>query len=163
LHTTDDAWQLATIAADGSDLRMITTEPGLHEVPDWSPDGTWLAYDSSPTSGGDGFHTTLYRINADGSDAKPLGATTTFDVEPRLSPDGGSVLFERLTFDSSGDQHNALFIRDLATGAEHTIAAAGTSVEHAIWSRDGQNIVYNDSPTIGAALPNDQIEAIAAD
>ena len=68
----DGSWQVATIAADGSDLRLLTSGPGIHEIPSWSPDGTWLAYDSSDVGLDDPtFQATLWRIDADGSDAAP--------------------------------------------------------------------------------------------
>src|SRR5687768_4569534 len=31
--------QIATIKPDGSDLRVITSGPGIHEIPSWSPSG----------------------------------------------------------------------------------------------------------------------------
>lgn len=159
----DGSWQIATMAPDGSDVRVLTTDNVISEVPSWSPDGTWLAYDSSPTlPGGDGFHTTLWRIDADGSNPTQLGDPSTFDVEPRVSPDGTEVAFERLTFDG-GIQRQALVVRDIETGVERVITAAGTAVEHANWSPDGAWLIYDVSPVLGGAVPNDQVERIAAD
>ena len=152
------------MAADGSDVRVLTSGEGISEVPTWSPDGTWLAYDYSPTLPIDhpSFHTVLYAMDADGSDPGLLGDPDTFDVEPRISPDGASVLFERLTFPAD-HQRAALMVRDLATGEERTIDAAGGAVEHANWSPDGQWIVYDVAASMTGEVPNDQLERIAAD
>lgn len=88
----DGSWQIATMAADGSDVHVSTSEPGLHEVPTWSPDGTWLAYGHSPLPPDDpAVPTTLWRIDADGSNPRPMGNPRSFDVEPRISPTGGSL------------------------------------------------------------------------
>ena len=40
--------QIATMAADGSDLRVITSGRGIHEVPSWSPNGRRIVFGFSP-------------------------------------------------------------------------------------------------------------------
>lgn len=159
----DGTWQIATMARDGSDVRVLTSGPGIHEVPTWSPDGTWLAYDYSPLMPDDpGFKTVLYRMDADGSNPQLLGDPDTFDVEPRISPDGSSVLFERLTIDNDVQQQ-VMVVRDLASGEERVITAAGTAPTHGFWSPDGKWIIYNIYAEITDEVPNDQVELIAAD
>ena len=151
------------MAADGSDVRVLTSGSGISEVPTWSPDGTWIAYDYSPTLPiDDSFHTVIYRIDADGSNQRLLGNPDTFDVEPRISPDGASVLFERLTF-PDGNQTQVLTVRDLVSGEERDVAAAGNAVEHANWSPDGTWIIYDVSGAMSDEVVDDQLERIAAD
>lgn len=158
----DGSWQIATIAADGSDLRVLTSGPGVSEVPSWSPDGTWIAYDHAPTlPTDDSWHTSLYAIDADGTDPRLIGDPDTFDVEPRVSPDGTRVLFERLTFDPA--YQRALVVRDLATGEEITLEAAGNAVNHANWSPDGAWIVYDVTAEVTGDLEDERLERIAAD
>lgn len=159
----DGTWQLATMASDGSDLGVMTSGPGVSEAPSWSPDGTWLAYDTTPSITVDAsFHTVLRRIAADGSDDRPLGDPDTFDSEPHLSPDGTKVLFARI--DPSGEQQqNTLIVRDLATGEELALDGAGHAAEHPVWSPDGQWVLYQVSPWMGSGLPDVQLERIPAD
>jgi len=163
----DGTWQIATMAADGSDVRVLTTGHGSDGAT-WSPDGTWIAYNYAivpPTEAAfsDGtFHTVLYRMEADGSNPQLLGDPDAFDVEPRISPDGTRVLFERLSFEG-GDQQNVLWVRDLASGEERAITAAGNAVEHANWSPDGEWIIYDVASWMTDSVPNDRLERIAAD
>jgi Tol biopolymer transport system component len=154
----DGSWQVATMAADGSDIRMLTSGAGVHEVPTWSPDGTWLAYDYSPTMPSDpAFRTQLWRMDADGGKQELLGSADTFDIEPRISPDGRSILFQRLT---NGGETSTLTVRDIATGQETSFPAAGTLAHHPTWSPDGQWITYNTGRTNER---RDQVEQVAAD
>ena len=142
LVDSDQARQIATIAADGSDLQLLTSGAGVHEAPSWSPDGSWIAYGYSPIPPhGPGFHTVLYRMDADGSNQGPLGDPDADDYEPKISPDGRSVLFQRWT-----GTEEPVMIRDLVTGHERTVLSAGG--HNASWSPDGEAIVVQTDPSI---------------
>jgi Tol biopolymer transport system component len=141
LVDSDQSRQIATIAADGSDLQVLTSGTGVHEAPSWSPDGSWIAYGYSPIPPGPGFHTVLYRMNADGSNQEPLGDPDADDYEPKISPDGRSVLFQRWTGSAE-----PVMIRDLDTGQERTVLDAGG--HNASWSPDGEAIVVQTDPSI---------------
>ena len=157
----DGSWQVATIAADGSDLRILTSTTGYAQTPDWSPDGSWLIYATSPVKCSreplcESLNETLWRMNADGSDQRLIGnaPSSAWDWEPRLSPDGREVVFARNT--PAGDYRWILMIRDLETGQERVAKVDTRDLEHPDWSRDGRSIVYHKSP-------NGPIERIPAD
>jgi dipeptidyl aminopeptidase/acylaminoacyl peptidase len=101
-------------------------------------------------------------MDADGSNQELLGNPDTFDTEPRISPDGTQVVFTRLTF-GGGNQQQTIMVRDLASGEERTIEAAGTAPEHPNWSPDGEWIIYDVASWMTDEIPNDQLERIAAD
>jgi hypothetical protein len=69
--------QIATMRPDGTDLRVITSDPGIHEVP-WSPNGRRIVFDFSLEAdpNAPGFETRLWTMRADGSHARPTGDAT---------------------------------------------------------------------------------------
>src|SRR6266851_5500645 len=82
-----------TINPDGTSRRQLTHvgKAQAAGAPDWSPDGTKIAYESNQT--GD------YRIwvmNSDGSGQRRLADDPGFaDLAPAWSPDGARIVFSR--------------------------------------------------------------------
>ena len=77
--------------ADGSNQTQLTFDPARKgQLPDWSPDGTRIAYQSTATGSGD-----IYVMNADGSNKVQLTSTPTPEVGPTWSPDGEQIAFIR--------------------------------------------------------------------
>jgi TolB protein len=151
LAMDDDTWQVATIAADGSDLRILTSTMGYAQTPDWSPDGSWLVYATSPVKCSrdplcESLNETLWRMNADGSDQRLIGnpPSSASDWEPRLSPDGREVVFARNTPETN--YRWTLWIRNLETGEERVAKVDDRDLEHPDWSPDGRFIVYHQAP-----------------
>ena len=133
--------QIATITPDGGDLREITSGPGIHEVPSWSPDGHRIVFDYSPIADPDtpGFETHLWTMRADGSQARPLPMRPAgFDGEPRYSPDGRWIAFGRLIVSTDGDYQQAVFIVDADGGRVRQLTPWEANAEHPTWSPDGR-------------------------
>jgi Tol biopolymer transport system component len=161
LKGPDGSVQIGTMAPDGSDVQVLTEGPGMRAWPSWAPDGTWIAYAYSPTLPDDpSWRTVIYRMNADGSGQELLGEADTFDAEPEISPDGTSVLFRR---DDDAANTSVLVVRDLETGDERVISAAGTAADHPSWSPDGQWIVYNIASWRTGNLADEHVMRVAAD
>jgi TolB protein len=155
----DGDQQIATMTADGQDLRVITSGPGIHEVPSWSPNGRRIVFDFSPVqfdpNNPADFQTRLWTMRADGSKAKPLPMDVPgFDVEPRYSPNRRWIAFARLRVTSSGDEA-AIFIVRAKGGRVQQLTPWGTFVEHPTWSPDSAWITFNS--------PEGTIEAIRPD
>jgi Tol biopolymer transport system component len=155
----DGTWQIATMARDGGDVRVLTSGPGIHTNPSWSPDGTWLVYEHDADPGAPGSHPTLWRMDSDGDGQRPLGSADTIDVDARLSPDGRTVAFVRVS-PESGVETSQLVVRDVVAGVDRELTAAGDGVENPTWSPDGRWIAYN---LPRASNVREQLEKVRAD
>jgi Tol biopolymer transport system component len=40
-------WEIYAITIDGSDLQQLTNHPAIDGMPTWSPDGEWIAFQST--------------------------------------------------------------------------------------------------------------------
>ena len=96
----DDAlyrWQESEVyrlGVDSGELSQVTTRKGPDGAPAPSPDGRMIAYVGHDTTTFDYIESTLYVMNADGSNPRAL--TTDLDRTPRglqWAPDGGGVYF----------------------------------------------------------------------
>src|SRR5262249_40715658 len=87
----DDFADVYVANADGSGLVRLTSDPGPEFDPDWSPDGTKIAYrDSTRGINGDD---EVFVMDADGSHKTNLTNNPANDWGPAWSPDGTRIAF----------------------------------------------------------------------
>lgn len=131
----------ATGEANGG--RIFQATSGMDFAPDWSPNGTSIAFQRS----GDIYVVTVDVAAGTAGSPTPRIAGPTDEGAPAWSPDGNRMAFQR--FDSSGN--SAIFIRDLTTGGETGPIAAGPGTNGApSWSPDGSRISFQAS--VGASM-----------
>ena len=134
---------IATIAADGSDRRVLTHAEGVQEAPDWSPDGQWIAYNQIMSF--DPFLVSIWIMRSDGSAARQI-TNGAIDVEPVFSPDGARVAFGRIAGDSpAGQLESVHVVKTDGTGLREVVPARA-GLEHPDWSPTGRSIVFNIAP-----------------
>jgi len=75
--------EIFTIRPDGSDLRQLTEMDGNATHPDWSPDGTRIAFWLEDQA--------IYVMTADGSDLHEVAAP---GGQPSFTPDGEHLVYE---------------------------------------------------------------------
>jgi dipeptidyl aminopeptidase/acylaminoacyl peptidase len=83
--------------ADGSNPTRLTSTPYLEFYPEWSPDGTKIAFTSN-REGSDNFE--IYVMNADGSGQTNISNNPAYDALPNWSPDGTKIAFESTRHDT---------------------------------------------------------------
>jgi Tol biopolymer transport system component len=149
---------IATINPDGSGFVQLTHEQNDASVePAWSPDGTRMAV-ARPI--GDHPHGIFIIDATTGAilsqvTANPYG---WFDGEPRWSPDGQWIAFDRLKKGGIGGPNGridlvAVFIvRSDGTGLRQLTSGWGTQPANPDWSPDGSKIVYTSAGAFPAPV-----------
>ncbi len=123
-----------TQASDAGPVSNLTNNPARDWNPAWSPRGDQLIFNSD-RDGRD----TLYLMNADGTNARPLFPGESFDdYDAAWSPDGSKIVF---VSDRAGAGRE-LYIADSPGDNIQALTDDGTIKGDLVWSPDGQEIVY---------------------
>jgi dipeptidyl aminopeptidase/acylaminoacyl peptidase len=118
---------------DGSGLAQLTSNAGANFYPNWSPDGSRLAFNSNRDGDWD-----IYVMNADGSQVRQLVNAPGLDDKPQWSPDG-----TRIGFATTRSGTPQLLAVDVATGQETSLVAQPVSGLNPAWSADGSRPAFN--------------------
>jgi TolB protein len=148
-----------TINPDGSGETRITHAPNgtFDDQPDWSPDGSLIAFTRCPVNNGS---CAIYIVYADGSGLKRLSPPCPLhaippkcedDANVTFLPDGKHVVFTRASGnikhgkDWDQIQHSDLVITDLSGGERQVVLASKpyqADYNFAYFSPDGKRFVY---------------------
>jgi TolB protein len=128
--------------ADGSQPQRVADGCGR---PAWSPDGTALAFSAANTG-------TLYVVNADGSNLRPLFAFGPGRQvsDPTWSPDGTKLAFDGWWQDSPGGTHCIFVINANGSGAVCLGDTERSSTP--AWSPDGSQLAVGRSDSLGSDI-----------
>jgi DNA-binding winged helix-turn-helix (wHTH) protein/Tol biopolymer transport system component len=130
---------------DGSERRQLTFAPMRAVSPQWSPDGTQIAFQGSAHSGA---HPKIYLISSNGglpSLAAPESGSSDNDRQtyPSWTADGNSILFSG---SNEARTNRALYNLDLKSKQVSRLPSS----DHLYWgqiSPDGRHIVALEDPT----------------
>jgi Tol biopolymer transport system component len=127
-----DIW---TMKQNGKDKQRLTQLGGGAIFPDFSPDGTKIAFNARP-AGAPGVD--VYVMHADGSDLARLTNAPGPDRYPAWSPDGSKIVFE-----SQRTGFNQVWIMNADGSGQTQLTFDPTQKDQTPeWSPDGATIAY---------------------
>ncbi len=142
LSQRNDSLGIYVMNADGTNS-MELLDSDSHEADiDWV--GSYITFTRDSR---------IWIMNSDGSDGRPISdpprpgewgaANLPFgDYDPKISPDGSRVVFERLLRDDSPNGNYDIFLIDPNSSQEIRLTNSGYSQGLANWSHSGDQLVY---------------------
>ncbi len=139
----DQVFDIYTIGIDGENETRLTFGEGRNDGPDYSPDGTWIYFNSSRTG-----LMQIWRVPSQGGEAERITTSDYGDWFPHPSPKGDKVVFvsyDADVFDHPRDQHVRVRLMDPDGGNVETLfelfGGQGT-MNSPNWSPDGDEFAY---------------------
>lgn len=123
--------ELYIVAADGTGLRKLTSDPARYENPAWSPGGDWIAFEKGKNDDWG-----LYLVRPDGSGLRRVEGENLF--HPSWSPDG-----ERLAVVTGKESAYFGAVLSLDDAELRRFTPQGLSVGSVSWSPDGTAIAFD--------------------
>jgi TolB protein len=114
--------RLYTVAPDGTDLQPLIGETEV-EYPDWSPDGSTIAFDDGSVICVPDWSTSIghiFTVRADGSGLKQVTSGIGAELTPDWSPDGTHLA---VTAEGEDGLPAGIFVVDVATGTMRPVTA----------------------------------------
>lgn len=116
-----------------TNARQVTSGPGNHVRPSWSPDGKWLAYQANEDTEGNA----IWLVNRDGSGKRRLTDGVGDDRRPSWSPDG-----QWISFDSIRGTSRDIWVVAISGGAPRQVTRDSGVEEYSSWSPDGTQLAF---------------------
>jgi Tol biopolymer transport system component len=165
-NSIDNIWVMNADRSGATPLTMMTASNSSCFYPQWSPDGSKIAFESTRAlDGSDASNANntynIWVMDADGSGVTPLTRLTANNASsfnPHWSPDGRKIVFHSMRALDRTDQANTnqtfniwLVNADDPDGSSATpltiLTANGASSVLPMWSPDGSRIAF-ESPRV---------------
>jgi TolB protein len=136
-----------TMNADGTDVVQLTGPEGNRDdEPEWSPDGTRVAYVNDTSSFSRGSQ--LRVLDVASRRVLVVHTASLILFAPHWSPDGTQLSFED-SDDEPGSVLHVYLVPADGRGPPRRLAHVGQELD-AVWSRDGARLAFRGTPASGS-------------
>ena len=120
-------------ASSGAPPRALLSQRTHNLMPQLSPDGTKIAFESGRSG-----YEEIWMSDADGSNPTQVTHLERYSGSPRWSPDG-----KALAFDFRSDPHTSVYVVELPNGAPHSLVSS-PDADNVVpsWSGNGRWIYF---------------------
>lgn len=132
----DDIW---SVRADGTFPLNLTDDPATDEAPEYSPDGTEIAFGSTR----DGGDRDVFVMSHAGADVTALTTGTAQESGPHWSPDGSKIAYTRWT----GANTESVWVMNADGSGQALLYDSGARDFAAEWSPDGSRLLILSNRT----------------
>jgi len=120
------------LPAEGGEAKGLTDGLGDDRLPDWSPDGEAIVFQSFRNGGWD-----IWSVAMDGTNLAPLTDGPFDDREPVWSPNG-----RRIAFSSDRSGNYDLWVLDLESGTTTRVTEHSANDSMPAWSPEGTFLTF---------------------
>lgn len=136
--------EIYVMDADGSNQQRLTFEDAQDALPDWSPDGSVIAFNTNREQDNPvpdhPQETFVYVMAPDGTNPTRLSDGPGIDAGPSFSPDGSRIIFH-----GNRDGELDLFVMNADGSDETNITPGAGNAVFGAWSPDGTKVVFNST------------------
>ncbi len=170
---TENIWVMNADGSNPAPLTQLTADGADASIPEWSPDGSQIIFDSSAALNGSdaanaNFTRNIWMMNADGSNRAPLTQLTADQADaafPQLSPDAAQILFlssRALTGSDAPNTNNVVNVWVMDANGSNPSPLTQMTAQFVInnnarWSPDGMQIAFHSNRDLNPA--NDALNA----
>lgn len=143
-ESNQTTWEIYVLDLDTNQETRLTFNQVIDAHPDWSPDGSKIAFGSfrdinvKPTGTAD-----IYVMNADGTGLKQMTSSPWEDNDPEWSPDGSKIVFKSTRDTQSSAREEIYVMNSDGSGAKRLTETSGWQSDHdPSWSPGSDEIVF---------------------
>lgn len=132
--------EIYKVNSDGSGLSNLTTSLAQEYAPQWSPDGSKIAFHRNKDTNS---ATDIFVMDADGGNSTALTSSPAHEHSPLWSPDGTMMAFFRYYDDAQCCTASIVVIKADGSHPQEIVSIWPTSTRLA-WSPDGSRILFTN-------------------